>query len=391
MREVFVVDAKRTAVGSFLGSLAGFKAHELGAIVIEHLVKTHNLPSNAIDEVIIGQVLTGGQGQNPARHASVKGGIDISTPAFTINKVCGSGLKSIGLGFNSIALGEADLIIAGGQESMSTAPHGALVRQPQKMGDVSLVDFMIKDGLWDVFNNYHMGTTAENVAKKYGITREQQDEFALNSQTKASKAIKEGHFQSQIVPVDVKVKKDIVKFEVDEFVRSDTSLETLAKLRPAFDPSGTVTAGNASGINDGAAMFLLASKDAIEKYKLKPIAKIIGYASSGVDPAIMGIGPSEAVKKLLTKLNYTKKDIDFFELNEAFASQAIAVNKLLELDGNVVNLTGGAIAIGHPIGASGARIATTLIHNLIRLKAKRAIAALCIGGGMGIAMCFETL
>ncbi|NDB84073.1 MAG: acetyl-CoA C-acetyltransferase [Alphaproteobacteria bacterium] len=391
MQNVYIVDAKRTAVGSFLGSLSSFAAHDLGSIVIKNLIESHKLPLNSVDEVIVGQVLTAGQGQNPARIATVNSGLDFITPAYCVNKVCGSGLKAIALGFNSIAMGQADLIIAGGQESMSNSPHGAFIRKGAKMGEINLVDYMLKDGLIDAFNNYHMGITAENVAKKYEISRDQQDEFSLKSQKKASDAKNSGYFKSQIVPVKVIQKKETTIFDQDEFIRSDATIESLAKLKPAFDPNGTVTAGNASGINDGAAMILLASEVALKKYNLTPFARIVNHASNGVDPSIMGIGPSVAVASLLNKINITKNHIDFYELNEAFASQALAVNKILDIPEEKVNLCGGSIAIGHPIGASGARIATTLLHNMKRLHAKRAIASLCIGGGMGIAMCFESL
>ena len=391
MQNVYIVDAKRTAVGSFLGSLSSFAAHDLGSIVIKNLIESHKLPLNSVEEVIVGQVLTAGQGQNPARIATVNSGLDFITPAYCVNKVCGSGLKAIALGFNSIAMGQADLIIAGGQESMSNSPHGAFIRKGAKMGEINLVDYMLKDGLIDAFNNYHMGITAENVAKKYEISRDQQDEFSLKSQKKASDAKNSGYFKSQIVPVKVIQKKETTIFDQDEFIRSDATIESLAKLKPAFDPNGTVTAGNASGINDGAAMILLASEVALKKYNLTPFARIVNHASNGVDPSIMGIGPSVAVASLLNKINITKNHIDFYELNEAFASQALAVNKILDIPEEKVNLCGGSIAIGHPIGASGARIATTLLHNMKRLHAKRAIASLCIGGGMGIAMCFESL
>ena len=389
MREVYIVDAKRTAVGSYLGSLTSLKAHELGASVIKSIIKTNNLPSDAIDEVILGQVLTGGQGQNPARQASINAGLDVKTPSFTVNKVCGSGLKAIALAFDSIALGHNELMIAGGQESMSTALHGALIRQNVRMGNVNFIDLMSYDGLTDAFSNVAMGITAENVSKKYNVTREDQDLFSLASQQKAAKAIKEGLFKDQIVPLEVKIKKELVQFTTDEFVRPDSSLESLAKLKPAFDQNGTVTAGNSSGINDGAAMLLLASEDALKKYNLKPIAKIVNHASAGVDPQIMGVAPAEAVKKLMTRTNFKVENLDLIEANEAFAAQAIAVNRLLNWDESKVNITGGSIAIGHPIGASGARVAVTLLHNMQRLNAKNGLASLCIGGGMGIAMRFE--
>lgn len=391
MKKVYVVDAKRTAVGNFLGSLSNIKAHDLGSHLIKHLITTHKIPNDAIDEVIIGQVLTAGQGQNPARQAAINAGLDIKIPALSINKVCGSGLKAIALAFDSIALGQSDLVLAGGQESMSLTPHAALIRQGVKMGNAPMVDLMSNDGLTDAFGKYAMGITAENVAKKYSITREEQDQFSFESQKKAHEATKSGHFKSQIVPIEVKIKKDIVSFEIDEFIRGDSSLETLSKLKPVFEQDGTVTAGNASGINDGAALFLLASEEALKKYNLDPIALIVNHASAGVDPAIMGIGPYDSILKLTNKIGWKLDDIDLAEVNEAFAAQAFAVNKLLKWDTSKVNITGGSIAIGHPIGASGARIATTLLHNMKRLGAKKGLASLCIGGGMGIAMCFENI
>jgi acetyl-CoA C-acetyltransferase len=391
MREVFVIDATRTAVGNFMGSLSSFKASELGSHLIKNIISKHNLAPDSIDEVILGQVLASAQGQNPARQASINAGIDIKTPAYTINKVCGSGLKSIALAYDAIALGHSELVIAGGQESMSNAPHASLLRKAVKMGNAEMIDTMMQDGLVDAFSNVAMGITAENISKKYNILRDEQDEFALNSQLKASDAIKNGFFKSQIVPVEIKSKKETISFDSDEFVRHDSSKESLAKLRPAFDQNGTVTAGNSSGINDGAAVLLLASEDAVRKFNLKPIAKIINHASAGVDPQIMGIGPAEAVSKLIKKVNWNINDLDLVESNEAFAAQAIAVNKLLNWDTSKVNVTGGAIAIGHPIGASGVRISVTLLHNLKRLGKKKGLACLCIGGGMGIAMCFENL
>jgi acetyl-CoA C-acetyltransferase len=389
MKEVFVVDAKRTAVGSFMGSLSKIPAHELGAIVIRNLLSRNQLDSGALDEVIMGQVITSGQGQNPARQAAIAAGIDVSVPAYTINKVCGSGLKSVALAFDSIRNGDADLIIAGGQENMSYTPHGIFMRSGVKYGSTDAIDLMAYDGLTDAFSKKPMGITAENVAKKYGITRDVQDEFAFLSQKKASEAINSGHFVNQIVPVKVINKKETIDFILDEFVRGDTSLEQLGKLRPAFDKEGSVTAGNASGINDGAAALLLASSDAVKKYNLNVIARVVSHAASGVEPEIMGIGPSRAVQKLMQKTNWKLQDLDIIESNEAFAAQALAVDKILEWDTSKVNVTGGSIAIGHPIGASGARVTVTLLHNMKRLGAKKALSTLCIGGGMGIAMCFE--
>lgn len=391
MREVYIVEALRTGVANFLGSLSHLKAHEIGALLIKHITDKHRLENNQIDEVILGQVLSAAQGQNPARQASILAGIDIKTPAYTINKVCGSGLKSIALAFDSIALGHSEIVIAGGQESMSNAPHAFTMRKAVKMGNAEMIDTMMIDGLVDAFSKSSMGVTAENIAKKYGISREEQDEFAFHSQMKASDASKNGLFSSQIIPIEIKSKKETIFFQTDEFIRSDSSIETLSKLKPAFDQNGSVTAGNSSGINDGAAAILLASEEAVKKYNLKPIAKIINHASAGVDPQIMGIGPYEAVKKLLTKTNWSIEDLDIIESNEAFAAQAIAVNKLVGWDTKKVNITGGSIAIGHPIGASGARIVVTLLHNLQRLKKRKGLACLCIGGGMGISMSFESI
>ena len=389
MKEVYIVDAKRTAVGSYLGSISTIKAHDLGCHLIKHILKENNIPNDAIDEIIIGQVLTSGQGQNPARQSAIKAGLDAKIPAFTINKVCGSGLKAIALGYNSIALGHSDLVIAGGQESMSTALHGSMIRQGVKMGDVKLIDLMSYDGLTDAFSGLAMGITAENISERYNISREEQDIFSWNSQMKASKAMTEGKFNSEIVPIEVKIKKESMEFAIDEFVKHNVSLDNLAKLRPAFKENGTVTAGNSSGINDGAALLMIASEEAIIKFNLTPIARIIGHASAGVKPEIMGIGPTEAVKKLLYKTGLSIDAFDLIEANEAFAAQAIAVNRILKWDMNKVNISGGSIAIGHPIGASGARITTTLIHNMKKTASKRGLATLCIGGGMGIAMNFE--
>ena len=389
-KEVYIIDAKRSAIGNYLGAISKINASDLSAAVIKEILKQNKLDPSAVDEVILGQVLTAGQGQNPARRASINSGLPYHIPSYTINKVCGSAMQSIASAFDSISLGNADIIIAGGQENMSLAPHASLMRQAPKMGDIKFQDLMIYDGLTDVFSNKHMGITAENIAKKYGITREQQDEFALNSQKKASKASKDGLFKNEIVPIDLQTKKEIIKFEDDEFIKHDTKIQNLAKLKPAFDSdSGTVTAGNSSGINDGAAILMLASAEAIEKYNLKPLVRISGHASAGVDPDYMGLGPVEAVKKLNKKLDWRVSDLDLIEANEAFASQAIAVNNLLELDASKVNISGGGIALGHPIGASGARVTVTLVHNMLRLKANKTIATLCIGGGMGIAMGFE--
>lgn len=391
MKEVFIVSAKRTAIGSFLGSLSGITAPDLGKELIKYVLEANSLPTNAIDEVILGQVLTGGQGQNPARQTTVKAGLDISTPAYTVNMVCGSGLKSVALGYNSIVSGDAELVLCGGQESMSNALHGMYVRQGIKMGDSQMVDLLQKDGLVDAFDNISMGITAENLAKNYNLTREQQDEYALNSQLKAAKARNEGKFSDEILPIKVKIKKEEVEFKNDEFIRAETTAESLAKLRPAFLSSGTVTAGNSSGINDGAAVLLLASGYAVKKYNLKPLVKVTGHSSCGVDPKIMGIGPVATVNKLIKKLNCNLSDFDLIEANEAFAAQSLAVTKELDLNRDIVNVNGGAIALGHPIGASGARVAVTLIHEMMKRNSKRGLATLCIGGGMGVAVAFEKI
>lgn len=391
MKEVYIVLAKRTAIGSYLGSLSSMTATQLGEKLIANIMETAKLPRDAIDEVIIGQVLTAGQGQNPARQAMINAGLNEATPAMTINKVCGSGLKSIALAYDSIAIGNNDLVIAGGQESMSTAFHGALIRQNVRMGDIKLIDLMSYDGLTDAFSYKAMGVTAENVAEKYGISRQEQDIFALESQKKASNAIAAGYFKEEILPIKVQTKKMLVEFAEDEFVKPQTNIDSLSKLKTVFKENGTVTAGNASGINDGAAMLLLASKNAIKKFNLKPLVRVLGHASAGVAPEIMGIAPSAAVQKLVDKTKINLDVMDLIEANEAFAAPSIAVNKLLGWDVSKVNITGGAIALGHPIGASGARVATTLIHNMIRNRAKTGLATLCIGGGMGIAMSFELI
>lgn len=389
MKEIYIVEALRTPIGSFNGSLSTISASKLGEIVIRELLNKTNIPNDQISEIIMGQVLTAGKGQNPARQAAINAGISIATPAWNIGQVCGSGLKAIALGAQAIKCDDASIIIAGGQENMSQAMHVTHLRQGTKMGDSKLIDSMISDGLWDAFYNYHMGITAENIAKKYNISREQQDEFALQSQQKATIARDSGRFVDEIVPINISSKNKDELFSIDEFIRSNTLLESLAKLRPVFDKDGTVTAGNASGINDGAAAILMMNEESLIKFNLKPIAKIVSWANSGVDPQIMGTGPIPAVKKALCKANWKIDDLDLIESNEAFAAQAISVNKELGWDINKVNVNGGAIAIGHPIGASGARITTTLIHEIKKRKAKKAIATLCVGGGMGVAMCFE--
>ncbi len=388
---VAIVAAKRTALGKFNGALAGIPASSLGAAIIKDLILLHNINPNLIDEVIMGQVLTAGCGQNPARQALIQAGLPQHITGLTINKVCGSGLKAVILGAQAIANGDANIIIAGGQESMSNAPHllpGS--RNGFKMGNTALIDSMINDGLWDAFNNYHMGVTAENIAKKDSINREEQDIFALNSQIKAQNAQKNGLFDSQITPISIKQKKgeDII-FRHDEFIRHDITLDALAQLKPAFDKQGTVTAGNASGINDGAAAVMLMSLAMAQKLNVKILGTIKAYASSGIDPTIMGLGPISASQKCLEKANWQTSDLDLLEINEAFAAQAIAVNKSMGWDENRINVNGGAIALGHPIGASGCRILVTLLHEMQRRKVRKGLAALCIGGGMGIALAIE--
>ncbi len=387
--DIVIVDAVRTAVGNFSGGLASLTGAQLGAEVIKTLMQRNKLSASDVDEVIMGQVLTAAVGQNPARQAAIAAGVAQEKTAMTINQVCGSGLRAVAEGMKSIRAGDATIVIAGGQESMSQAPHAMQLRNGVKMGDGTLKDTMIVDGLWDSFNNYHMGITAENVAQQYQITREDQDKFAANSQQKAAKAQAAGKFTAEIIPITIKNKKGDVVVDKDEFIRPDTTAESLGKLRPAFKPDGTVTAGNASGINDGAAAVLLMSRGEAEKRGLKPLAVIKSWATAGVDPKIMGTGPIPASKKALEKAGWSVKDLDLIEANEAFAAQAISVNRELGWDESKVNVNGGAIAIGHPIGASGARVLTTLLHEMKRSNAKKGLATLCIGGGMGIAMCLE--
>jgi len=389
MREVFITHAKRTAVGSFLGSLSQIPAPALGASVIKAILNESKVDNKLINEVILGQVITGGSGQNPARQSAIKAGMDTSVPAVTINKVCGSGLKAVSIAANAIACKQADLIIAGGQENMSLGMHGTYIRGGKKFGDEKLIDFMMYDGLTDVFSGVAMGITAENIAKKFNISREMQDEFAVKSQAKAAAAQKTGRFKNEIVPIEVQMKKETKIFDYDEGVRGDSSLEVLSKLRPAFDPAGTVTAGNASTINDGAAAVLVASEEAVKKYNLNPIARIVSTGMCGVDPSIMGTGPVPAAKLALARAGWGVDDLDLIEANEAFAVQACYVNEQMKWDTSKVNVNGGAVAIGHPIGASGARVLVTLLHEMQKISAKKALATLCIGGGMGIAMCFE--
>ena len=387
---IVIASAARTAVGSFNGSLASVPAHKLGQTVIAEALKRANVSPADVSEVILGQVLTAAQGQNPARQAAILASLPIETTAMTINFVCGSGLRSVAMAAQAIANGDSDIVIAGGQESMSLSPHAAYLRSGQKMGSLEMIDTMIRDGLWDAFNGYHMGVTAENVARDWQITRQQQDELAVASQNKASAARKAGRFDDEIVPVTIKGRKGDAVFSADEYIRENASLEDMAKLRPAFDPKGgTVTAGNASGLNDGAAALVVMKLSEAEKRGLQPLARIASFATAGVDPSVMGTGPIPASKRALEKAGWTKDSLDLIEANEAFAAQACAVNKGLGWDLEKVNVNGGAIAIGHPIGASGARVLTTLLYEMKRRDAKKGLATLCIGGGMGIAMCVE--
>ncbi|NYE62911.1 acetyl-CoA C-acetyltransferase [Duganella sp. 1224] len=390
MDDVVIVAAGRTGVGKFGGSLAKTPAADLGAHVIKGLLAKTGIDPNLISEAILGQVLTAGVGQNPARQAVIKSGLPNTIPGFTINHVCGSGLKATHLAAQALKAGDAQIVIAGGQENMSAAPHvlpGS--RDGFRMGDIKMIDSMIVDGLWDVYNQYHMGITAENVAKKYEISRAEQDEFALQSQLKAEAAQKEGKFKDEILPLEIVQKKGSIVFDSDEYVKPGSTLEGLAALRPAFDKAGTVTAGNASGINDGAAAVIMTTATRAKELGLPVLAKIKAYASSGLDPAYMGMGPVSATKLCLKKAGWTPDDLDLMEINEAFAAQAVAVNKEMGWDTSKINVNGGAIAIGHPIGASGARILVTLIHEMIRRDAKKGLASLCIGGGMGVALAIE--
>jgi len=391
MEDIVIVSAARTAVGKFGGSLANIPATELGALVIKEVLERAKVGNDQIGEVIMGQVLTAGSGQNPARQALLKSGIVNSTPALTINAVCGSGLKAVMLAAQAVATGDSEIVVAGGQESMSLAPHVLPnSRNGQRMGDWKLVDTMIVDGLWDVYNQYHMGITAENVAKKYGIDRASQDELALGSQTKAAAAQDAGKFKDEIVAVNIPQKKgDPVVFDKDEFINRKTNAEGLAGLRPAFDKAGGVTAGNASGLNDGAAAVMVMTAKKAAALGLKPLGRIASYASTGLDPAFMGMGPVPASQKALQRAGWKPQDLDVLEINEAFAAQACAVNREMGWDVNKVNVNGGAIAIGHPIGASGCRILVTLLHEMQRQNAKKGIASLCIGGGMGVALTIE--
>jgi len=386
---IVIASAARTPVGSFNGSLSSLSGHELGMIAIKAAIERAGVQPGDVSEVILGQVLTAGQGQNPARQASIAAGIPVDSPAWGINQVCGSGLRAIALGAQQIQSGAATIVVAGGQESMSQSKHAAHLRNGTKMGALDLVDTMIKDGLWDAFNDYHMGTTAENVARQWQITREDQDKFAVASQNKAEAAKKAGKFKDEIVYVTIKGKKGDTVVSEDEYIRDGATLDSLTKLRPAFDKAGTVTAGNASGINDGAAAVVLMSAAEAKKRGITPLARIVSWAQAGVDPSIMGTGPVPASKKALEKAGWEAKDLDLVEANEAFAAQACAVNKGVGWDTDKVNVNGGAIAIGHPVGASGARVLNTLLFEMKRRDAKRGLATLCIGGGMGIAMCVE--
>jgi len=389
MSEVYIVSATRTAVGSFNGSLSSVPAHHLGQTVMTAALDRAGINGEDVGEVIFGQVLAAGAGQNPARQASMAAGLPQEVPAWIVNQMCGSGLRSVALATQSIKNGDASIVMAGGQESMSQAPHVAHLRNGKKMGDLSMVDTMIKDGLWDAFNGYHMGNTAENVANQWQITREQQDTFAVASQNKASEAQKAGKFKDEITPVTIKTRKGEVVFDEDEYIRHGVEIDAMSGMRPAFVKDGSVTAANASGINDGAAAILLASVEEVEARGLKPMARIASWAQAGVDPKIMGTGPIPASKLALEKAGWTTDDLDLIEANEAFAAQACAVNKDLGWDTDKVNVNGGAIAIGHPIGASGGRILVTLLHEMEKRDAKKGLATLCIGGGMGIALCVE--
>jgi acetyl-CoA C-acetyltransferase len=387
--DVVIVSAARTPVGNFNGAFGSLPAHDLGRVAIKSVLERAGVEPARVSEVIVGQILSAGQGQNPARQASIAAGIPVETPAWGINQLCGSGLRAVALGYQAIREGDADVVIAGGQESMSMAPHCAYLRAGQKMGGLELVDTMIRDGLWDAFNGYHMGVTAENVARQWQITRAQQDEFAVASQNKAEAAMKSGRFRDEIAPVTIKSRKGDVVVDTDEYPKAGVTLESIAKLRPAFDKEGTVTAANASGINDGAAAVLLMGAAQAAREGKTPLARIVSWAHAGVDPKIMGTGPIPASRAALKKAGWSVDDLDLIEANEAFAAQACAVNRELGWDPAKVNVNGGAIALGHPIGASGARVLVTLLHEMQRRGARKGLATLCIGGGMGIAICVE--
>ena len=386
---IVIASGARTPVGAFNGAFANTPASDLGTVAITGAIERAGISADEVDEVILGQVLTAAQGMNPARQAAMGAGIPKEKTAWSLNQVCGSGLRAVCLGMQQIATGDADIIVAGGQENMTLAPHAAHLRAGHKMGDLKMVDTMIKDGLWDVFNGYHMGGTAENVARQWQITREMQDEFAVGSQNKAEAAQKAGKFKDEIVPVTIKGRKGDTVVEDDEYIRHGATLDSVAKLRPAFDKEGTVTAGNASGINDGASAVVLMRASEAEKRGIAPLVRIVSWATAGVDPSIMGTGPIPASRKALEKAGWKPEDLELVEANEAFAAQACAVNKDMSWDTSIVNVNGGAIAIGHPIGASGNRVLVTLIHEMKRRGAKKGLTTLCIGGGMGVAMCVE--
>src|SRR5262252_6705279 len=387
--DIVIVSATRTPVGAFNGAFANLPAHELGKAAIRGALERAGVEGARVSEVILGQILTAGQGQNPARQASIAAGIPVESPAWGVNQLCGSGLRTVALGFQAILNGDSEIVVAGGQESMSMAPHCAHLRNGVKMGNYEMVDTMIKDGLWDAFNGYHMGTTAENVAKQWQITRQQQDDFAVKSQNKAEAAMKSGRFKDEITPVTIKSRKGDQVVDTDEYPKSGVTMDSISKLRPAFDKEGTVTAANASGINDGAAAVVLMKASQAAKLGKKPLARIVSWAQAGVDPAIMGTGPIPASRTALKKAGWKIEDLDLVEANEAFAAQACAVNKDLGWDTAKVNVNGGAIALGHPIGASGGRVLVTLLYEMQKRNAKKGLATLCIGGGMGIAMCVE--
>jgi acetyl-CoA C-acetyltransferase len=389
MSDIVIASATRTPVGAFNGALASLPAHKLGEIAIAEALRRAGVEPGEVSEVIMGQILAAGEGQNPARQAAVGAGLPFEVTAYGVNQLCGSGLRTVALGYQAIRSGDSDIVVAGGQESMSQAPHCIHLRNGVKMGDAELVDTMIRDGLWDIFNGYHMGNTAENVATRWQITREQQDAFAAASQMKAEAAQKAGRFKDEIVPVTIASRRGDTIVDTDEYPKHGTTIEVLSKLRPAFDTNGTVTAGNASGINDGAAAVVLMTAAAAAQRGLTPLARIVSWATAGVDPAIMGSGPIPASRMALKKAGWSASDLDLIEANEAFAAQACAVNKDLAWDTQKVNVNGGAIALGHPIGASGARVLVTLLHEMQRRGAKKGLATLCIGGGMGIAMCVE--
>ena len=389
MTDVVIASAARTAVGSFNGAFAGTAAHDLGKAVLEAVVERAGIDKAEVSETILGQVLPAGQGQNPARQAHINAGLPVESAAWGLNQVCGSGLRAVAIGAQHVTLGDAGIVAAGGQENMSLAPHVSHLRKGSKMGNVEFIDSMIKDGLWDAFNGYHMGVTAENVARDWQIGRDQQDEFALASQNKAEAAQKAGRFRDEIVPVTVMARRKETVVEEDEYIRHGATIENMQKLRPAFDRNGTVTAANASGINDGAAAVLLMPSKEAERRGIEPLARIASYATAGLDPAVMGMGPVHASRKALERAGWKASDLDLIEANEAFAAQACAVNKDMGWDPSIVNVNGGAIAIGHPIGASGCRILNTLLHEMKRRDARKGLATLCIGGGMGVAMCVE--